>query len=74
MRLDVPATTGVRFEPGDEREIDLIPFGGKRRIYGFANLVDGWTGGDDAIYRPNHSVAVRRAEHFGFIKKKETKE
>ncbi len=68
MRLDVPATTGVRFEPGDEREIDLIPYSGKRRLYGFAGLVNGWTGGDDAIYRPNHGVAIRRAQHFGFMK------
>lgn len=73
MRLDVPATTGVRFEPGDEREVDLIPFGGKRRIYGFANLVDGWTGGDDHIYRPNHGDAVRKAEYLGFIRKKDSK-
>jgi urease subunit beta len=74
MRLDVPATTGIRFEPGDECEIDLIPFGGKRRIYGFANLVDGWTGGDDKIYRPNHAVAMRRAVHFGFISKSDPQE
>src|SRR6476660_1441740 len=39
-RLDVPATTAIRFEPGDEKEVSLIPMGGKQRIYGFANLVD----------------------------------
>ena len=52
MRLDVPATTAVRFEPGDEKEITLIPMGGKQRIYGFANLVDGWTGGAPRITAP----------------------
>src|SRR5713101_3266147 len=38
-RLDIPAGTAVRFEPGDEKEITLVPFGGKRRIHGFNNLV-----------------------------------
>ncbi len=44
MRLDIPATTAVRFEPGDEKEVTLVPLAGKQRVYGFANLVDGWTG------------------------------
>ncbi|MBL9122531.1 MAG: urease subunit beta, partial [Planctomycetaceae bacterium] len=37
MRLDVPATTAVRFEPGDEKEVTLVPMAGKRFAYGFAN-------------------------------------
>ena len=44
QRLDIPASTGLRFEPGDQKEVTLVPFGGKQRIYGFNNLVDGWTG------------------------------
>ncbi|MFS0574452.1 urease subunit beta [Sporosarcina sp. 179-K 3D1 HS] len=40
-RLNVPAGAAVRFEPGDEKEIELIDFSGERRIYGFNNKVDG---------------------------------
>ncbi|MEH7122384.1 urease subunit beta [Bacillus sp. JJ1773] len=40
-RLNVPAGAAVRFEPGDEKEIQLIPFAGERRVYGFNNKVDG---------------------------------
>lgn len=40
-RLNVPAGAAVRFEPGDEKEIQLINFAGERRVYGFNNKVDG---------------------------------
>jgi len=40
-RLDIPAGAAVRFEPGDEKEIQLIQFAGERRVYGFNNKVDG---------------------------------
>ncbi|MDN7240586.1 urease subunit beta [Planococcus sp. N028] len=40
-RLDIPAGSAVRFEPGDEKEIQLIQFVGERRVYGFNNKVDG---------------------------------
>ena len=40
-RLNIPAGAAVRFEPGDGKEIQLIPFAGERRIYGFNNKVDG---------------------------------
>ncbi|RDW19366.1 urease subunit beta [Oceanobacillus chungangensis] len=40
-RLNVPAGAAVRFEPGDEKEVELIDFGGKREVYGFNNKVDG---------------------------------
>lgn len=36
-RLDIPAGTAVRFEPGEERTVQLIDYGGKRRVYGFNN-------------------------------------
>src|SRR4029079_14691984 len=45
MRLDIPATTAIRFEPGDEKQVTLVPLAGKQYVLGFANLVDGWTGG-----------------------------
>ena len=41
MRLDVPAGLAVRFEPGDEREVTLVAYGGERIAIGFAGLVDG---------------------------------
>lgn len=41
MRLDIPAGTAVRFEPGDEREVTLVPFAGSREVYGFNAQVNG---------------------------------
>ena len=35
MRLNIPAGTAVRFEPGQTREVTLIPFAGGRKVYGF---------------------------------------
>ena len=43
MRLNIPAGTAVRFEPGEEKEIQLVAFGGNQILYGFNNLVDGDT-------------------------------
>ena len=45
MRLDIPAGTAVRFEPGDEREVQLVPFVGTRQVYGFNGKVDGMLDG-----------------------------
>src|SRR5882672_5175824 len=45
MRLNIPAGTAVRFEPGEEKEVTLVPFGGKRMVFGFNNLVNGETEG-----------------------------
>ena len=41
MRLDIAAGTAVRFEPGQRREIRLVPFGGARKIFGFNQDVMG---------------------------------
>jgi len=41
MRLDIAAGTAVRFEPGQAREVRLIPLGGDRRVYGFRQMVMG---------------------------------
>jgi urease subunit beta len=41
QRLDIPAGTAVRFEPGQTREVRLVPFGGGRRVYGFNGQVMG---------------------------------
>ena len=41
MRLDIPAGTAVRFEPGDEKEVTLVPYTGSRQVYGFNNKING---------------------------------
>lgn len=41
MRLNIPAGTAERFEPGQEMEIELTEIGGNRRVYGLSNLTDG---------------------------------
>lgn len=41
MRLDIPAGTAVRFEPGDEKDVTLLPFAGSREVYGFNGSIDG---------------------------------
>ena len=41
QRLDIAAGTAVRFEPGQRREVNLIPFSGRRRIFGFNQAVMG---------------------------------
>ncbi|MGW7926247.1 urease subunit beta [Staphylococcus xylosus] len=40
-RLDIPAGAAVRFEPGDEKEVQLVEYSGKRRIFGFHGEVNG---------------------------------
>ena len=70
MRLDIPATTAVRFEPGDKKTVDLVPYAGKQRVYGFNSLVDGWTGtGPKPGYRPHQAEASARAAARGFKSK-----
>ncbi|MEX0407765.1 urease subunit beta [Aquibium sp. LZ166] len=41
MRLDIAAGTAVRFEPGQERDVQLVPLGGDRMVYGFQQKVMG---------------------------------
>ncbi|MGL5804252.1 MAG: urease subunit beta, partial [Xenococcaceae cyanobacterium] len=41
MRLNIPAGTAVRFEPGDEKQVELVNFVGSRQIYGFNGLING---------------------------------
>jgi len=40
-RLDIPAGTAIRFEPGDQRDVELVPFQGTRRVFGFNGLING---------------------------------
>jgi urease subunit gamma/beta len=60
MRLDVPAGTAVRFEPGDEREVVLVALGGARRVHGLNRLTEGETGAGDL------ASALARAREAGF--------
>ena len=41
FRLDIPAGTAVRFEPGQTREVTLVPYAGSRVVYGFSGRVNG---------------------------------
>ena len=64
MRLNIPAGTAVRFEPGNEKEIDLVAIGGKQRAYGMNGLTNGTATGDT-------SEAMQRASKAGFISEEE---
>lgn len=64
QHLNIPASTALRFEPGDEREVKLVPYGGKRAVYGFNNLVDGATAGKDATTRKTKAVALAARRGF----------
>ena len=57
MRLDRPSGTGMRFEPGLKKRVDLVCFGGSRTVHGFAGLVNG-TIRDEAVKQ----IAMRRAK------------
>ncbi len=41
MRLNIPSGTAVRFEPGQSRTVELVAYGGARRVFGFRGLVQG---------------------------------
>ncbi|WP_293914780.1 urease subunit gamma [Deinococcus sp.] len=59
-RLNIPAGTAVRFEPGEERGVEVVPLGGSRTVYGMNNLV----GGDLEAERER---AMHRAVEAGFV-------
>jgi urease beta subunit len=56
MRLNIPAGTAVRFEPGEEKDVELVTLGGKRKVYGFNNLVNGDTTSKDAVQKAMDKV------------------
>jgi urease subunit gamma/beta len=62
MRLDVPAGTAVRFEPGEEKQVNLVALGGRGRAWGMNALVQGLTKDDDV-----REAALRQAADRGFI-------
>jgi len=68
MRLNIPATTALRFEPGDRRTVELVAFGGRQRVYGFNGLVNGWAGtGPRPGYQPRRTEAEKLAAFRGFL-------
>jgi urease subunit beta len=58
MRLDIAAGTAVRFEPGDEREVDLVAIGGARIVHGLNGLVNGSLDDETVRERALHAVAA----------------
>ena len=70
QRLNIPATTAIRFEPGDEKEVVLIPIQGRKRAIGFNGLVNGWVGDEPSHdYRPRLADAMERIARYGFKNK-----
>ncbi len=66
MRLDIPAGTAVRFEPGLEREVDLVEIGGDRIVHGMGGLVQGPLDDDEIKAR-----AMERAKDRGYMEGEE---
>ena len=64
QHLNIPASTALRFEPGDEREVSVVPFGGNRAAYGFNNLVDGPTAGASGDAGKTKAVALAAKRGF----------
>jgi urease subunit beta len=62
MRLNIASGTAVRFEPGEEKEVELTEFGGRRIVHGFSGLVDG-----DLDDDRTRSEAMERARKAGFV-------
>ncbi len=58
MRLDVPAGTAVRFEPGDRKDVTLVTIGGARRVRGLNGLTDGSL--DSPVVRAQAREAIAR--------------
>lgn len=65
--LNIPATTAIRFEPGEEKEVEVVAYAGKRRVIGFDDLVNGFTGLEDTpTYYPKRVEAMRRLNEYGY--------
>ena len=60
MRLNIPAGTAVRFEPGEERDVELVALGGSRHVHGLNGLTNGATSGTA------EPEALARARERGF--------
>ena len=61
MRLDIPAGTAVRFEPGETKEVNVVAYAGNRRVIGFNGLTEG-----TIREGKGRDEAVRKARERGF--------
>ena len=61
MRLNIASATAVRFEPGEEKDVELVRLGGDRKAYGFSNLTDGET---DSSKSKKNAMKRAQAENF----------
>ena len=59
MRLNIPAGTAVRFEPGDRKEVELVAIGGTRRVSGLNGLTNGSVDGPQVRARALAALAQR---------------
>ncbi len=66
LRLNIPAGTAVRFEPGDEKEVELTEFGGRRAIHGLNGLVEGELADSSTRER-----ALQKARELNFLSAEE---
>lgn len=66
-RLDIPAGTAVRFEPGEEKEVALIPFGGQQLILGLNGLTEG-----EVTNSAIRQQALQRAREQGFLSEEDS--
>lgn len=65
--LNIPATTAIRFEPGEEKEVEVVAYAGKHRVIGFGDLVNGYTGLEDSpTFYPKKIEALRRMKEYGY--------
>jgi len=62
MRLDIPAGTAIRFEPGCEEDVDLVAYGGNRIMKGMGGLVEGPLDDEDL-----REAAIERAREAGYM-------
>jgi urease beta subunit len=60
MRLDIPAGTAVRFEPGQSREVTLVPYRGDRKVFGFRQAVMGPLDGRKKVAAKPKAKAARK--------------
>lgn len=61
MRLNIPSGTAARFEPGEEKSVELVPYGGLRRVFGNNNLVNGDTSSE---FNKQQSLVALKSKNF----------
>ena len=61
MKLDIPSGTSIRFEPGEEKTVTLVEYGGKQYVHGFNNLVDG-----SVRTKYRKELSLQKAKSLGF--------